>query len=257
MCLYTLFLLCIELENLVLNHQQTWKKSSRSNNLLFMDPTNPHWGWSWLERWMAARPWEQGASEKELSVKSVSINGGEITKAFARHQLNSETLSSPVAQKPNHHLSPTTPPTKPSAPYSSSSSSLTPRRLNKSASPKVMMSMISNAPTQDDDSRSIFSVQSERNRRHSIAGSSIRDDESLASSPSFPSYMAPTQSAKAKTRLQSPLGMENGTPPEKLQAGMFVKKRLSYPPSPARPRRPSGPPSKLETSSIADHDVNG
>ena len=22
------------------------------------EPENPHWGWSWLERWMAARPWE-------------------------------------------------------------------------------------------------------------------------------------------------------------------------------------------------------
>lgn len=229
-----------------------------------MDPTNPQWGWSWLERWMAARPWEQGVGEKELngenmSIKSASINGGEITKAFARHQLNSDTLSSPVAQKPNHasnhHLSPSTPPTKPSATYSSSS--LTARRLNKSASPKVMMAMVSTAPSQDDDSRSIFSVQSERNRRHSIAGSSVRDDESLASSPSVPSYMAPTQSAKAKTRLQSPLGMENGTTPEKVPAGMFVKKRLSYPPSPARPRRQSGPPPKLETSSITDHDANG
>lgn len=237
------------------SHQQTWKKSSRSTNLLFMDPTNPHWGWSWLERWMAARPWEQGVSEKELngehhlSVKSASISGGEITKAFARHQLNSDTLSSPVAQKPNHatnnHQSPSTPATKPAA-----SSSLTARRLNKSASPKVV-----GAPSQDDDSRSIFSVQSERNRRHSIAGSSVRDDESLASSPSVPSYMAPTQSAKAKTRLQSPLGMENGTP-ENVAAGTFVKKRLSYPPSPARPRRQSGPP-KLDTSSITDHDVNG
>lgn len=215
-----------------------------------MDPTNPHWGWSWLERWMAARPWEPGVTEKEvnggdhLSVKSVSISGGEITKAFARHQLNSDNLSSPVAQKPNHalnHQSPSTPPTKPA-------SSLTARKL-KSASPKVSASI------QDDDSRSIFSVQSERNRRHSIAGSSVRDDESLASSPSVPSYMAPTQSAKAKTRLQSPLGMENGTP-EKGPPAAFAKKRLSYPPSPARPRRQSGPP-KMDTSSIADHDVNG
>lgn len=229
------------------SHQQTWKKSARSPNLLFMDPTNPHWGWSWLERWMAARPWEQNIGENgdHLSVKSanLSIATGEITKAFARHQLNFDNPSSPASQKPNHpstNQSPNTPPSRPSP-------SIAARKL-KSASPKL------SAPSQDDDSRSIFSVQSERNRRHSIAGSSVRDDESLSSSASVPSYMAPTQSAKAKTRLQSPLGLENGTP-EKASAAP-VKKRLSYPPSPARARQHSGPP-RASGSSVTDHVVNG
>ncbi|XP_060201601.1 protein IQ-DOMAIN 3-like [Lycium barbarum] len=205
------------------SHQQTWKKSSRSTNLLFMDPTNPQWGWSWLERWTGARPWEsQSMSEKEkndqTSVRSMSIAGGEIAKSFARHQLNSELPSSPTT------------PSKPA------------RKL-KPASPRI------SAMNHDDDTRSMLSMQSERNRRHSIAGStqSIRDDESLASSPSVPSYMGSTQSAKAKTRLQSPLGMENGTP-EKGSAGP-VKKRLSYPSSPARPRRHSGPP-KFDNTSL-------
>ncbi|MCD7462807.1 IQ-domain [Datura stramonium] len=144
-----------------------------------VDPTNPQWGWSWLERWTGARPWEsQSMSDKELktdqmSVRSLSIAGGEIAKSFARHQLNSELPSSPSSQKLSH----------PSGYYS--------------------LTALPNQP---------LHMQSERNRRHSIAGSSIRDDESLASSPSVPSYMASTQSAKAKTRLQSPLGMENGTP---------------------------------------------
>lgn len=229
------------------SHQQTWKKSARSPNLLFMDPTNPHWGWSWLERWMAARPWEQNIGENgdHLSVKSanLSIATGEITKAFARHQLNFDNPSSPASQKPNHpstNQSPNTPPSRPSP-------SIAARKL-KSASPKL------SAPSQDDDSRSVFSVQSERNRRHSIAGSSVRDDESLSSSASVPSYMAPTQSAKAKTRLQSPLGLENGTP-EKASAAP-VKKRLSYPPSPARARQHSGPP-RASSSSVTDHVVNG
>ncbi|OIT30163.1 PREDICTED: protein IQ-DOMAIN 1-like [Nicotiana attenuata] len=240
------------------SHQQTWKKSSKSTNLLFMDPTNPQWGWSWLERWMGARPTEtQSMSEKELksdqiSVRSasMSIAGGEITKAFARHQLNSELPSSPSSQKPNRRSSrqsPTTP-SKPGA-------SPTARKL-KPASARV------SAINQDDDTRSMFSVQSERNRRHSIAGSSVRDDEeSLASSSSVPSYMASTQSAKARTRLQSPLGMENSTTPEKGSAGS-VKKRLSYPASPAITRRHSGPPKIESTStntniSIANGYVNG
>ncbi|XP_019151925.1 PREDICTED: protein IQ-DOMAIN 1-like [Ipomoea nil] len=214
------------------SHQQTWKKSSRSPNLLFMDPTNPQWGWSWLERWMGARPWEaEGVSLRndQLSVKGgSSISVGEITKSFARHQLNAEQPSSPASQKPSHSLGRHSP--------------ATPARKLKPPSPRA------SATAQDDDTRSVFSVQSERNRRrHSIGGSSVRDDESLASSPStVPSYMAPTHSAKAKTRLQSPSDVENGTTPEK-----GAKKRLSFPPSPAsRPRRHSGPP-RVENISIA------
>ncbi|XP_022747613.1 protein IQ-DOMAIN 1-like [Durio zibethinus] len=215
-------------------HQQTWKNASTSMNPSFMDPNNPSWGWSWLERWMAARPWEgRGMTEKEqnneqASLKSACSNfGGEISKAYARYQLNLDKQSPKASQKPSQTsslLSPSTP--KPAS---------TPARKLKQASPR------SRVVGPDDDARSILSVQSERNRRHSIAGSSVRDDESLASSPSLPSYMVPTKSARAKTRLQSPLGLEaNGTPEKGPIAS--TKKRLSYPPSPARPRRHSGPP---------------
>ncbi|XWS66924.1 hypothetical protein CRYUN_Cryun05aG0242400 [Craigia yunnanensis] len=211
-------------------HQQTSKNASRSMNPLFMDPNNPSWGWSWLERWMAARPWEgRGTTEKEQnndqsSVKSACSNfGGEISKAYARYQLNLDKQS-PKASQTSSLLSPSTP--KPAS---------IPARKLKSASPRSIVI----GP--DDDTRSIVSVQSERNRRHSIAGSLVSDDESLASSPSLPSYMVPTESAKAKTRLQSPLGLEaNGTPEKGPIAS--TKKRLSYPPSPVRPRRHSGPP---------------
>ncbi|MFS7917082.1 hypothetical protein Hanom_Chr03g00184861 [Helianthus anomalus] len=55
----------------ILFKQQSWKKSSRTTNLLFMDPTNPQWGWSWLERYMAGRPWE--TKKNQSSVKN-SIN---------------------------------------------------------------------------------------------------------------------------------------------------------------------------------------
>lgn len=212
-----------------------------------MDPTNPHWGWSWLERWMALDT--QSTAEKDLnsdrlSVKSASLGtaAGEITKSFARYQLNSDNPSPQASQKqPSSHQSPATPSSK-------AVSSLAARKL-KPASPK------GSAISQDDDSRSVLSIQSERNRRHSIAGSSIRDDESLASSPSVPSYMAPTHSAKAKLKLPSPLGMENGGALDKESAGS-AKKRLSFPPSPARARRHSGPP-KVETSFIVDNNVNG
>ncbi|KAK8542055.1 hypothetical protein V6N13_137372 [Hibiscus sabdariffa] len=225
-------------------HQQTWKNASKSMNPLFMDPNNPSWGWSWLERWMAARPWEgRGMSEKEQNNDQSSMKsgrsslGGEISKAYARYQLNLDKQSPKASQKPSRSpslQSPSTP--KPAS---------TPSRKLKSASPR------SSAVGPDDDTRSMVSVQSEKNRRHSIGGSFVRDDESLASSPSLPSYMVPTQSARAKTRLQSPLGLEaNETPPEKGPI-VSTKKRLSYPPSPAKPRRQSAPP-KVDSSSSSN-----
>jgi len=186
-------------------------------------------------------------TDKELnndhsSVKSASqsIVGGEISKSYARYQLNSDNHSPTASQKTGHHTfqSPSTPKPAGWGP--------------------------------DDDSKSMVSLQSERFRRHSIAGSSVRDDESLASSPAVPSYMVATKSARAKTRLQSPLGSEkNGTPekgsfgtPEKgsfgtPEKGSFgpAKKRLSFPTSPARPRRHSGPP-KVDVSRNAENNTS-
>lgn len=124
------------------------KNSSKSANPMFMDPNNPQWGWSWLERWIAAHPWDLSNDRKS------TINIGE------------------------------------------------------------------------DDVKSTMTIKSENNRRHSIAGSSIGDEENITmgSSPSVPSYMAPTKSAKAR------------------EYGSAVRKKLNFPPSPGRERRHSGPP---------------
>ncbi|XP_054801766.1 protein IQ-DOMAIN 2-like [Prosopis cineraria] len=220
------------------SHQQNGKNSTRSINPVFMDPTNPAWGWSWLERWMAARPWESKDVNDQSSVKSStrSITGGEISKSYARYQLNSEKHSPTASQNlgsPSFHSHST-----PSKALVSSASVI--KKLKK-VSPKVT-SVI------DDDTKSMVSVQSGF-RRHSIAGSSVGDDESLASFQAVPSYMVPTQSAKAKSKPLSPLTVENDTV-EKGSSGT-VKKRLSFPPSPARPRRHSGPP-KVESSFNAE-----
>ncbi|KAK7245166.1 hypothetical protein RIF29_40001 [Crotalaria pallida] len=226
-------------------HQQNGKNSVRSINPMFMDPTNPSWGWSWLERWTAARTWEaRSLMDKDLndrlSVRSSSrsITGAEISKSFARFQLNSEKHSPTASHNPgspNFQSHPT--PSKPPSPAIA-------KKLKK-ASPRGSWVM-------DDDSKSMVSVQSDRFRRHSIGSSSVRDDESLASSPAIPSYMVPTQSAKARSRTQSPLTTENG----QAEKGSFgtAKKRLSYPASPARPRRHSGPP-KVESSLNAEFTV--
>ncbi|OIW21549.1 hypothetical protein TanjilG_06242 [Lupinus angustifolius] len=207
-------------------HQQNGKNTCRSINPMFMDPTNPSWGWSWLERWTAGQTWEvrslmdKDPNDHSSIRRSSRNNGAEISKSFAHFQLNSEKHS-PIATQNQSHPTPSKPPS--------------PSIAKNTKKPSLKGSWV-----MDDDSKSMVSVQSDRFRRHSIASSSVRDDESLTSSLSVPSYMVPTQSAKAKSRTQSPLATENG----ELEKGSFgtAKKRLSYPASPARPRRHSGPP---------------
>ncbi|KNA15978.1 hypothetical protein SOVF_093320 [Spinacia oleracea] len=237
-------------------HQQL-KKNNKNSNPTFMDPNNPQWGWSWLERWMAARPWEakSTAADKDTdhgSVKSfrtLSV-AGEINRAYALRDLSIDKPS-PTGQRsgrPPSRQSPSTTTTRgPSAGPGS--------RKPRPESPKA------NGWAPDDDTRSMMSIQSERYRRHSIAGSSVRDDESLASSPSVPSYMAPTKSQRAKTKLPSPLGaVENnngGSPPDQKPPPPLpavvgtAKKRLSFPASPGGPRRHSVP-GKFESTPVKD-----
>lgn len=201
---------------------------------------------------MASRPWEtRSTTDKELnsdhaSVKSTasrSISLSEINKAYSRHNLNPDNKQlSPAGQKlsrASSRQSPSTPPSKAPSTTTSVGGKMRP------PSPR------GSGCCTEDDSRSLLSVQSERWRRHSIAGSSVGDDESLASSPAVPSYMAPTQSAKARSRLPSPLGFEKNGTPEKLSSVGSAKKRLSFSPSTVGPRRHSGPP-RVDSSSIKD-----
>lgn len=79
----------------------------------------------------------------------------------------------------------------------------------------------------------------------------MRDDESLASSPAIgEGYMASTESARARSRLASPLGVEKNGTPEKGGGGS-AKKRLSFSGSSAGSRRHSGP-LKIDFSSVKD-----
>ncbi|KAE9612294.1 hypothetical protein Lal_00022114 [Lupinus albus] len=224
------------------SHQKNGKNSSRSINPMFMDPTNPSWGWSWLERWTAALPWESHSlMEKEknanssVKISTRGITSAEISKSFARFQLNSEKHSSTASQTPG-------------SPSFQSHSSL-PKPASAAIAKKLKKPSPKDSWVIDDDTKSMVSMQSERFRRHSIAGSTMRDDESVASSSALPSYMVPTKSAKAKSRMQSPLAIESGTP-EKVTVGT-ANKRLSFPASPARPRWHSDP-RKVENSVTAE-----
>ncbi|KAJ6812492.1 protein IQ-DOMAIN 1-like [Iris pallida] len=219
------------------SHQ--WKNSARANPM-FMDPNNTQWGWSWMERWTAARPWEsRSAAERDpngdrASVRSAtrSVTGAEIAKAYARRDSNLERPPSPSAQRrPASRHSLSSPPSK--APSST--------RKVKSASPKAGW-----RPTEELDTGSFRSMKSQQVRQNSIAGSSARDDASLVSTPAaVPSYMASTESAKAKSRSRTLSADMSETASERGSVSS-ARKRLSFPvaamPSPGRARRHSGPP---------------
>lgn len=220
---------------------QPGKNPSKSASPMIMDPGNPHWGWGWLERRMAACPWESRMlKEKEFkddqsSMRSSSdILVGEISKAYARHQMNSNKLSAADDQKLSNQ--------------SSHCSSSSPRpivtRKPKHVSPKM------NPRKLDIDSK--LSIQAEQHRKTTVVGSLARDDVSQESSLAVPSYMVPTESAKAKLLASSPAGLVfNGTPDKKILVP--VKKQLGFSSSP-RTRRHSGPPA-VGRISKAEHNV--
>ena len=52
------------------SHQQTWRSSLKLPHQTLMDANTPHWGWSWLERWMASRPWDPQSNNGQASLKN-------------------------------------------------------------------------------------------------------------------------------------------------------------------------------------------
>ncbi|KAL6853727.1 hypothetical protein ACP4OV_019756 [Aristida adscensionis] len=150
------------------------------------------------------------------------------------------------SSRPPSRQSPSTPPSK--APSTSGKT--------RPASPR------SSWLYKDDDMRSITSIRSERPRRQSTGGASIRDDASLTSTPPLPSYMQSTESARAKSRYRSLLTEKLEVPERAPLLHSAVKKRLSFPlldkPSivptdkpKERARRHSDPP-KVDPTSLKD-----
>lgn len=87
------------------------------------EPDKPHWGWSWLERWMAARPWENRVFDSSsvskdvfdsYSVRSLDMDKSSAHKQDARlHQhspsyRNQPTKSAPVQARTSLRISPET-----------------------------------------------------------------------------------------------------------------------------------------------------
>lgn len=183
-----------------------------------MDPNNPHWGWNWLDRWMASRPWEGQNAKDQKNHKSAkgaashTMSVGEISKLYALRDQNQNGNKIPSPhQKPSiPNLASKATPTTPTKAKSKTSSS--PRRGGSWGG--------------DIDINTTFNKSSGNNRRHSIAVSPVKEDESLAKSPSH------TKASNSKSKIQSSsFGMQ------KKGVVASTKKQLSLPASPSGLRR--------------------
>lgn len=71
-------------------NQQTWRNSSKLPHQTLMDPNTTDWGWSWLERWIASRPWDPQSKDDQASFKNTLKCENSIQTSPAR----SKTLKS-------------------------------------------------------------------------------------------------------------------------------------------------------------------
>ncbi|CAG7890616.1 unnamed protein product [Brassica rapa] len=200
-------------------HQQNLKGNMRSGNTMFMDPSNPTWGWSWLERWMADKPWESSEkvpSKNEKSSVKTSTNrnshGGETTKPSTRKKINSLT--------------------QPNVPSSSSSLSTSRNPRKTKPTPSSIKSKTTDEITKSSD------------RKHSIARSAVSDDEGLASSTSRRRNTVPAKPTRGKQKAQSSSGVSaaNTATTEENNEKAPIKKRVSTAP---KPRKSSAPPNSI------------
>uniref|UniRef100_A0A7N0UD15 Uncharacterized protein n=1 Tax=Kalanchoe fedtschenkoi TaxID=63787 RepID=A0A7N0UD15_KALFE len=214
--------------------QQKWRSGSKTLNPTIMDPINPHWGWSWLERWMAARPWE-GSTEEASSGRSSAIRPlsvEEISRAYYAHR----------ERHPDNSNKPLPIPQRSSSRISTRRSLSTPRP--KVPPPASSSGMTTKAKTPGSSSgQGVEESKSIQSRRHSLANSSVSRNASSLSGRS--SYTAATEAQRPRSRLQKSSSTSNKTSSGKVEIGSLAagsaKKRLSFS-SPAESRRHSGPP---------------
>lgn len=198
---------------------------------------------------MAGRSWDGRAIDKDVpevsstkSLEEIQMDIGSVKtptsfSALGRASPPIINAASKVAKQSIHIQSPTTP-----------QASTKPMTSNgRSASPRSNRTLDEEGSATARSTPSLVSAPTRFSSRQSVASSSVRDDESLVSFSTIPSYMAPTQSAKAKARSQSTPKQRPANAEDPLSS---AKKRLSFPQAepcaaatsgPLKPTRPPGP----------------
>ncbi|XP_039053986.1 protein IQ-DOMAIN 1-like [Hibiscus syriacus] len=207
------------------SRQRPWKNPLKPVNQTFLDQNYPEWSWSWLERWMAARPWDIRITSNNNDRGSSKSTGPRIPKAKSQIEPNND----------NDKRSPT--PAKPIRPPIHRSTSTPPSKIHSTSLPSSKITVQSPSPTR--------TYLSDSYKRHSIgaSSSSSTDYEIFESSPPNPINKTSSQTpTRGRPRLAS-----NGTS-DKVSAKP-PNRRLSLQPSLARSQRLSGPP-KVNMSPI-------
>ncbi|XP_010419361.1 PREDICTED: protein IQ-DOMAIN 1-like [Camelina sativa] len=78
------------------SHQQTWRNSSKLPHQTMMDTNTTEWGWSWLERWMASRPWDPESNDDQVSLKSSLKRENSIKTSPARSKTQKSASQSSI-----------------------------------------------------------------------------------------------------------------------------------------------------------------
>ncbi|KAL5572198.1 hypothetical protein UlMin_021795 [Ulmus minor] len=178
----------------------------------------------WLDRWMAAKPWESRArasTDQRDSIKTVEMDTSQpysylnpnlrrSNPNYHQHQ-QQQRPSSPLQR--SHH-SPITP-----------SPSKTRPILVRSASPRCSRDDRSSHTTQTPSLRSNYYYNGGLHQHGRVGTSSSGN-----STATLPNYMAATESAKARIRSQSAPRQRPSTPERERGGGSAsAKKRLSFP----------------------------
>ncbi|KAG7572397.1 IQ motif EF-hand binding site [Arabidopsis suecica] len=78
------------------SHQQTWRNSSKLPHQTLMDTNTTDWGWSWLERWMASRPWDPESMDDQVSLKNSLKRENSIKTSPARSKTQKSASQSSI-----------------------------------------------------------------------------------------------------------------------------------------------------------------